>query len=459
MAVNDSSVRPATPVKLPLGRLPRVRLWSFLLFAGALLLDYSGFAQTTGRAVRHVRVEEEDPSWPPELTQAESAIEKRDYAAAEPLLRKVVERDPANYLAWYDLGFVSNALGKTDDSIVAYRKSVAAKPDVFESNLNLGLMLAKTGQPGADQFLRAATTLRPSSNLQEGRARAWLSLAHVLEASKPDEAIEAYHQASQLQPKDVEPHLAAAPLLEKENRFADAEAEYKAALILDPNSPDALAGLANLYMRGHRFTDAEAVLRKLVVLRPDDPATHMQLGRMLAASGQPNDAVLELQAALKLDPGDAAVQRDLVDVYVEGGKYADAEVQCRALLAGKPNDPELHLLLGQILLKEAKFPEAEQELLATVNLKPDSGQAYSDLAAAANENKNYELVIQALAARARFLPEIPGSYFLRATAYDHLRQNKLAAQNYHRFLEVAGGQFPDQEWQARHRLIALEPKK
>jgi tetratricopeptide (TPR) repeat protein len=436
-----------------------VGLGRLFLVAALVLLLRSGFAQTTGKAVRHVRVEEENPLWPPELTQAEANIEKKTYAAAEPLLRKVVERNPANYLAWYDLGFVLNALGKTDDSIAAYRKSVAAKANVFESNLNLGLMLAKTGQPGADQFLRAATALKPTSRVDEGRAQAWLSLAHVLETSKPDEAIEAYHQASLLRPKDVEPHLSAAPLLEQQNRFADAEAEYKAAFALDPDSSDALAGLANLYMRGHRFTEAEAALRKLVVLRPDDPATHMQLGRMLAAAGQPNEAIVELQAALKLAPAETGVQRDLVDVYVEAGKYADAEAQCRALLAAKPNDPGLHLLLGQMLLKQRQFPEAQQELLATVQLKPDSGPAYSDLAAAANENKNYELVIKALDARAQFLPEVPATYFLRATAYDHLRQHKLAAHNYHRFLEAAGGQFPDQEWQARHRLIAIEPKK
>ncbi|MFZ0286735.1 MAG: hypothetical protein WAL32_16025, partial [Terriglobales bacterium] len=111
------------------------------------------------------------------------------------------------------------------------------------------------------------------------------------------------------------------------------------------------------------------------------------------------------------------------------------------------------------LLKQRKFPEAEQECLAAVKLKPDLGEAYGDLAVAAVANKDYELAIKAADARARFLPEIPISYFLRASAYDHLREFKPAAQNYHKFLEVANGQFPDQEWQARHRLIAIEPKK
>ena len=126
-------------------------------------------AQTAGKTVRHHKVEVDDPSSPPELIQAESAIEKQDYTTAEPLLKKVVAQDPHNFAAWFDLGFIYNALGKTDDSIAAYRKSVAAKPGVFESNLNLGLMLVKAGQPGAEQFLRAATTLKPTAHVQKVR--------------------------------------------------------------------------------------------------------------------------------------------------------------------------------------------------------------------------------------------------------------------------------------------------
>jgi tetratricopeptide (TPR) repeat protein len=424
-----------------------------------VLLSGFVFCQTTGIAVRHHKVVEENPSFPAELVQAEVAIEKKDYATAEPLLNKVVAANPANYQAWFDLGFVYNALGKTDASIAAYRKSVAAKPDVFESNLNLGLTLAKTGQPDGEQFLRAATKLKPTSHVEEGRARAWLSLAHVLEASKPDEAIEAYRQAAALQPKDSEAHLSAGLLLEKQSRFADAEQEYKQALVLDPSSGDALVGLANIYTRGHRFTEAEAVLRKLVALHPDDASAHMQLGRMLAADGQNDNAIVELQSALKLAPGDGEVQRDLAEVYASSGQFGEAEAQYRQLLAPHPNNAEFHLGLGQALLKQKQFPAAQQELLSAIELKPNLDAAYGDLAIAADENKNYELTIKVLDARAKLVPEMPVTYFLRATAYDHLHLYKPAAENYHHFLQVADGKFPDQEWQARHRLITIEPKK
>ena len=166
-------------------------------------------------------------------------IEKKDYANAETLLNKVVAAQPGNYQAWFDLGFVYNALGRTEDSIAAYRKSVAAKPDVFESNLNLGLMLAKNKQPGAEDFLKAATRLKPLSHVEEGHARAWLSLGSLLDDTDPDQAMEAYRQASALMPKDPEPRLSAGMLLEKQSKFADAEEQYKQALTLDPSSQDA----------------------------------------------------------------------------------------------------------------------------------------------------------------------------------------------------------------------------
>ncbi len=413
----------------------------------------------THRSVHHIQVPDEDsPSQPAELTQAEAAIEKQDYAAAELLLHKLLDHDPASYVGWFDLGFVENALGKVGDSIAAYRKSVAAKPEVFESNLNLGLQLAKTGQPEAEEYLRAATHLKPTSHPAERQYRAWLSLAQTIEKSKPEEALAAYHHAATLQPEEAEPHLSAGRLLEGENKFADAEQEYKQALALDSHSTDAVIGLANIYMRGRRFPEAEDYLRKLLAEHDSGPV-HIQLGRVLAAEGKADAAIAELQVGVKLSPGDDTARRDLADLYTTAKQNDLAEAAYRTLLVAHPNDAELHDGLGKALLWQKKSPEAQREFLTTVKLKPDLGGAYYDLAFAANDNKDYPVVIRALDARAKLLPETPMTYFLRASAYDHLRDFKKAAANYRLFLNTANGKYPDQEWQAKHRLIAIEPKK
>jgi len=396
---------------------------------------------------------------PPELVSAEAAIEKQNYAAAEGLLHKLLDRDASSYVGWFDLGFVENALGNVDASVAAYRKSVTAKPDVFESNLNLGLQLAKSAQPDAPEYLRAATKLKPTSHVAEGQYRAWLALGQALEKSRPEEALEAYQRAEEFQPKETEPHFAAGKLLEQENKFAEAEQEYKQALELDPKASDAVMGLANVYMRGRRFPDAEDYLRKLLAENMNSGPVEIQFGRVLAAEGKNDEAIAALQAGIKLVPRDEGARRDLAEVYTTAGKNDLAESIYSALLTAHPNDAELHRRLGQTLLREKKSKEAQQEFLTALKLKPDLGEAYGDLAFAAGENENYALALKALDARSKLLPENAVTYFLRASACDHLKDFKTAAVNYHLFLKAADGKYPDYEWKAKHRLIAIEPKK
>jgi len=182
--------------------------------------------------------------------------------------------------------------------------------------------------------------------------------------------------------------------VERQNKFADAEQEYKQALALEPGSSDALVGLANVYLRGQRFPEAEEYLRKVVAQRPNDPVAHIQLGRVLAADQNYDEAAAELQAGLKLAPNDPTAQRDLADIYAAAGKHSEAEPLYRALLVNNANDADLHYGLGQSLLKQKKFGESQQEFLAAVKLKPDWGMAYGELAVAANENQNYALAIK-----------------------------------------------------------------
>ena len=422
-----------------------------------IALTAAALAQTH-TTVRHYKEPIDDT--PPEIAQAEDAIQKNDFTGAEALLKKAIDKDPKNYQTWFDLGFVLNRLGRVEDSIHAYRQSVAAKPEVFETNLNLGLMLVRFNSPEAERYLRAATGLKPTDHVEEGQARAWLALAHLLENTKPEDALAAYRKASDLTPKDPEPHLSAGLLQERQKEFSAAEAEYKQVLAVDPHSTEAAIGLTNLYLRSGRLGEAEPLLRRLATERPDDAGIHLQLGRVLAAQSKKDDAITELQTALKLAPADSDAQREIADLYSSAGKNDLAENTYRALVTTQPKDPELHRGLGQALLRQKKFPEAQQEFLTALRLKRDSPDVYVDLAFAASENKNYELTIRALNGRTLLNAELPAiCFFLRASAYDHLRDYKQAAVDYHHFLDVANGKYPDQEWQATHRLIAIEPKK
>jgi tetratricopeptide (TPR) repeat protein len=111
--------------------------------------------------------------------------------------------------------------------------------------------------------------------------------------------------------------------------------------------------------------------------------------------------------------------------------------------------------LGQYAAAEATLGRAVT-LRASFTSKEAWGEAAGHLAFAASKNNDPQGALQALAQRATVLPNSGASLFLEATAYDSLHQSKEAAKAYKAFLAIADGKFPDQEFQARHRLVALE---
>lgn len=435
------------------------------VIVGLVLIALAGPAlplvadQQSPPTVRHHRVEEpsDDPA-AAEIAQAEAAMQQHDYIVAEESLKKAVTINPQSYQAWFDLGYVFNATRRRPDAIDAYRKSIAAKSDVFESNLNLGILLAKQGELGeAARYLSAATQLKPTAEVNEGLARAWLSLGLVDESSQPQESLAAYEQAAKLTPKDPEPHLSAGLLLEKQGKLDDAAREYQAAAALDPKATDPVAGLANVYIKQKKLADAEAQLHKLIALDQGNAIARSQLNRVLAAEGKSDNAVTPLTAEDCDSPNDPRAALECGTASVKAGNYSAAEDQLRTAVRGLPQDPEAHFALGSVLMQLKQYPESQDELILAARLKPDVAEVYGNLAVVAAENKNYKLAIKALDERAKYLPEIPATYFLRATSYDYLKVTAKAVENYKQFLAADGGKMPNQEWQARHRLIAIDP--
>jgi len=111
--------------------------------------------------------------------------------------------------------------------------------------------------------------------------------------------------------------------------------------------------------------------------------------------------------------------------------------------------------MGDNLLKQHRYSEAIAALQAAIKVSPDNADDWMSLAIAAAQTHQYQIVLDALSTRAKFAGENAGSNFLRATAYDNLHQRKQAVEYYEKFLAASAGKFPDQEWEAQHRLIAL----
>ncbi len=399
-----------------------------------------------------------------DVADAEAAIAKSDWRAAETKLDLWLTANPADARALFDAGYVADAQNRLDDAANLYRRAVEANPQSFEAHLSLGLLLARQNKlDEARPELETATALDPGDGGPALRARAWRALAEIDRPGpdKPGDTTEASNdllEALKLSPETPADTLLAAELAAQAGQLDAAETAYRRVLAKDPKSTPANAGLAHLLIARRQFPEAETFLRAALEQTPDDPALTAQLAAALAAQDKA-EAIPLLQRLHDAHPSDPAITRMLAEVLAEAGDAEGSDHFYALLLKTTPDDPALLVAHGQNLIRQLKNAEAFAAFDKATQLDPGNADGWSGLAFAASKTDQPSITLHALTMRSKFLPEVPSTYFLWATTYDTLHDKAAAAAYYHRFLEAAAGKFPDQEWQARQRLLLLEKKK
>jgi len=62
------------------------------------------------------------------------------YEKAVECFKKIIEMDPNNYRAWYNLGIAYFNLNETEDALSAYHRALEIKPDYMYCYYNIGLL-------------------------------------------------------------------------------------------------------------------------------------------------------------------------------------------------------------------------------------------------------------------------------------------------------------------------------
>jgi len=390
------------------------------------------------------------------LTQAENAIDTKDFDRARTILDTYLSAHAGNARALFDRGFIEDAQGRADAAAGYYQKSIAADANLFEPRLGLGLILARQGkQQEAHEQLESAAKLDPNPPNPAAKAQAYRALAQLDRTGDPDDAKQELLQALSLSPETPADTLLTGEIAEAEGDEVTAETAYRRVLNQQPDSSEATAGLAHVLIAQKKYADAEPLIKAALARDPDDPALNTQLAIVLNAEGKPNEAVSALEKLHEKEPRDPLISGMLADAYTQSGAADKANPLYVQLLKDNPNDSTLLTARGENLIRQQQYADAVTVLQKSVSLKPDDGDAWSSLAFAASEDHQYQIVLNSLSARSKYLEETAATYFLWATAYDNLHHTKEAADYYHRFLTAANGRFPDQEWQARHRLVTL----
>jgi Flp pilus assembly protein TadD len=189
------------------------------------------------------------------------------------IMRRRIEKYPADFVAHFNLGAALQALGKPEEAIPFLSDAVRLEPSNATARNNLAVSLA-----AANRIDDAARELRQALALDPGYQNARYNLARILGAQ------------------------------------GDSSGELKELLIyLDAVPNDALAhDLAGRTLAAlGRFAESIPHFRRAVELQPDAAGFEINLGAALAKSGDLKEAIAAFEKALRADPANETARDNL----------------------------------------------------------------------------------------------------------------------------------------------------
>jgi Flp pilus assembly protein TadD len=242
-------------------------------------------------------------------------------------------------------------------------------------------------------------------------------LQEVRLAGGEDELIGALQSAKVTKPATVDPaaqarsakvreRVAHGAELWRKRQYVQAEQEYRAALLFDPDNSDLYASLAGILGNERRWDDAAAAAREALRLNPNSDVAHGTLGFVLDKKGEIDGAIAEFRAALRSNPNDDWAHSSLGRALDEKGDLDGAIAEFRATLRLSPNDDGVHNNLGITLGKKGDLNGEIAEYRASVRLNPNIAEAHNNLGFALGEKGDLEGAISECREALRLNPNL-----------------------------------------------------
>lgn len=209
-------------------------------------------------------------------------------------LERALVEDPGLSLIYVNLGVAARLQGREDEARAYWRRGLSAAPSPELAAL-LGASLS--AEPSGVMLLREAVAGDPSRAAWRADLGAALALG-----GRGAEAEAQYAAALALDPGLGRASNNLGLLLEKRGRAAESRARFAAAL-LDPSSrAEANHNLGNARLRAGRPLEAERRFREALRLDPAIAQSRVNLGNILAQRGEFKAAADQYRAALKTAP-------------------------------------------------------------------------------------------------------------------------------------------------------------
>ena len=184
------------------------------------------------------------------------------YRDAETLWTDTLLKNPACWVAHYNLGVIYDARGDESQAMQQYEQALRLKPDYPMAHINLGIDLVDQG--------------------------------------KLDEAIQHYHLALQFKPGYADTHVNLGLALTRQGKLTEAVQQFEEAIRLKPDIAPIHVNLAIALFKQGKLPEAIQSSARALELDPNYAEAHMMLGMALAGQGRTGEAVQHFQQGLTL---------------------------------------------------------------------------------------------------------------------------------------------------------------
>jgi tetratricopeptide (TPR) repeat protein len=261
------------------------------------------------------------------FSQGQQAMATQQYAQAAREFEEVLKLDPSLSQARINLGLAYHLLGDYARAAAELEKGLEHNPNILGANVILGTDELKLGHAStAIPPLKRALSIDPSNQ----RALKILATAYAAVGNYRNANLE-YRAAFDKGPKDAEGWLGLgkAYLSMAKQLGARMAHNYPASSWLDRLAGDVLA-------ERERWSDAAAKYKSAIVQDPHQKGLHSSLGKALLMQGKFEDAEKELQAELQFDPHDPSARLGIAEIELGQGQIGAALAAVQQVAEGSP---------------------------------------------------------------------------------------------------------------------------
>ena len=237
-------------------------------------------------------------------------------------------------------------------SIAPAAIAACTPPPAIEAKLRLHADVSVYEELGSwfgdrHQFACAAQAYREAIGLSPGSPRLLYLLGLSLySAGNVEQAIPPLQQSIDIAPEVLKPHLLLGTAYAQLKQYPQANAQWQAAVKIDPRSPIALDGLSHSLLAEGKYAEVVDLLRQA----PPDENLAIDLSQAYVQLKMFDDADKVLTSALKQQPTSARVANALISVDIKQFRFQDAEKLGAKTAQQHPNDLATQKLYLQTLV-------------------------------------------------------------------------------------------------------------